>query len=124
MNRAFGCALGSDKNNFNWRNKHKLKFAELQGVNIKAPGYPERKADLEPKGDLADAILDYETRETIGFNHKISTRGYTGHVAFMDGHVEKLAYPRSGLALDKLTEALCKGHEISYDGKGYKDLNQ
>lgn len=135
MNRDFGCALDSDASNYKWRGYTKdksnasklLMFAELQGADITAQGYEPIKAAsyLKAGVPLADAILDYKN-ETIGFNHKIGTRGFTGHVAFTDGHVEKLFYPRSGsgLSLLKLTEALCKGHEISYDGKGYKDLQQ
>jgi prepilin-type N-terminal cleavage/methylation domain-containing protein len=104
-----------------------LMFAELQGANFKAPGYDEINATSFLKADVpaADAILDF-TKENIRFNHKVGKRGITGHAAFTDGHVEKLFYPKSGggISLLKLTEALCKGHEISYDGKGYTDLNQ
>ena len=136
MNQDFGYEDTADKNHKErfWGKKKDeanssrlLMFAELQGADIKAPGYEEIKAAsyLKAGVPLADAILDYK-KENIGFNHKIGKRGFTGHVAFTDGHVEKLFYPKSsgGISLQKLTEALCLGHEISYDGKGYKDLNQ
>lgn len=104
-----------------------LMFAELQGVDINESGYDkiDAKKFLNAGGELADARLDY-TKETIGFNHKVGKRGYSGHVAFADGHVERLAYPRSGsgMSLADLTKALCAGHEISFDGKGYTDLQK
>ena len=104
-----------------------LMFAELQGVDIDENGYDPIKAKgyLNAGAPLADGVLDYKT-ESMGFNHKTSKRGVSGHAAFADGHVERFFYPRSGsgLSLQKLTEALCKGHEVSFDGKGYTDLQQ
>jgi prepilin-type N-terminal cleavage/methylation domain-containing protein len=107
-----------------------LMFAELQGAVIDVPGCvlqigkDELKNRLKEGAPKADAVLDYTT-EVIGFNHKLGKRGMSGHVAFTDGHIEKLLCPKSGgLSLQKLTEALCLGHEISYDGKGYTDLQQ
>jgi prepilin-type processing-associated H-X9-DG protein len=133
MNREFGHEkTGGNK----WHAKTKedpnsakiLMFAELQGANISGRDYAPIDASsyIKAGAPLSDAVLDYDT-ESIGFNHKIGSRGFAGHVAFTDGHVEKLFYPKSGgggLSLLKLTEALCKGHEISYDGRGYKDLQQ
>ena len=133
MNVDFGHDTGKHK----WMAKNKgdmsnasrlLMFAELQGADIDERGYDKIDARkyLRANGEQADAVLDY-TKENIGFNHKTSKRGVSGHVAFADGHVERLFYPRSGagISLQKLTEALCKGHEISYDGKnGYTDLQQ
>ena len=129
MNKRFGHDDGNNNHfaiNKDTSNASRLlMFAELQGVDFSAPGYEPIKADLKAGVPFADAVLDYKD-EKIGFNHKLSSRGITGHVAFTDGHVEKLFYPRSGsgLSLLKLTEALCLGHEISYDGKGYTDLQQ
>ena len=131
MNRDFGY----DNKEHKWWGKTKdmsnaskvLMFSELQGADIDEKDYAPIKASSYIKAGvpLADAILDYKT-ENIGFNHKTSKRGVSGHVAFADGHVERLFYPRSGsgLSLQKLTEALCLGHEVSYDGKGYTDLQQ
>ena len=102
-----------------------LMFAELQGAVIDVPGCvlqigkDELKNRLKEGAPKADAVLDYTT-EVIGFNHKLGTRGMSGHVAFTDGHIEKLLCPKSG-SLNDLTEALCLGHEISYDGKAYED---
>ena len=106
----------------------KLMFAELQGADIDETGYDkvDAKKFLGASGDQADAKLDYTKKEVIGFNHKTSKRGIYGHVAFADGHVERLACPRSGsgMSLADLTKALCQGHEISFDGKGYTDLQK
>ena len=103
-----------------------LMFAELQGADIREPGCDPLDASkyLKASGRLGDAVLRYDAGECIGFNHKTSKRGYSGHVAFADGHVERLAYPRSGagLSIKDLTEKLCRGHEITFDGKGYVDL--
>ena len=102
-----------------------LMFAELQCADINEPGYDRIDASkfLKASGEMGDPVLKYSDGETIGFNHKVGKRGYSGHVAFADGHVERLAYPRSGsgLSLKDLTEKLCRGHEITYDGKGYAD---
>ena len=101
-------------------------FAELQGADVREPGCDPINASsyLKASGRQGDAVLRYDAGESIGFNHKTGKRGCSGHVAFADGHVERLAYPRSGsgLSLKDLTEKLCRGHEITYDGKGYADL--
>lgn len=101
-----------------------LMFAELQGADFDAPGYTAIKANTYLKAGVpgGDAILEYEKGENIGFNHKLSNRGITGHVAFTDGHVERLFYPKSGGSVPVLTKALCLGHEVSFDGKEYVDL--
>ena len=135
MNRDFGCEDASKKKK--WWGKTKdsisnasklLMFAELQGADFEQSGYDSINAKSYVKGGvpLGDAILEYKNGETIGFNHKTSKRGISGHVAFADGHVERLFYPRagSGISLKDLTEALCLGHEISFDGKGYTDLQK
>ena len=135
MNRWFGSIdfWGMSKNSLKFNDKTRdparlLMFAELQAISINVPGCDE--IDIESRGDLkadppaADAVLDYTKGETIGFNHKTGNRGVTGHVAFTDGHVEKIQYPRSGSELNPLalTKALCLGHEISLIKGGYKDL--
>ena len=132
MNKDFGYDNGEHKNWWgimkdNAKSSRLLMFAELQGADIDENGYDPIKAKgyLKAGAPLADGILDYKT-ESMGFNHKTSKRGVSGHAAFADGHVERLFYPRSGsgLSIQKLTEALCKGNEISFDGKGYTDLQQ
>ena len=115
------------------RNKYKdfhpdhskvLMFAEFQAIDINQAGYDHVKAELRPGIDQSDAILDYRKKECIGFNHQTEKRRLSGHVAFADGHVEKLNCPKSqGLSRQELTRALCRGHSISYNGKtgGYTD---
>ena len=149
MNRWFGCEDAVHNKNKNWWGQSKdslstpkggkpgnstvrreaskmLMFAELQGADFGQSGYDSinAKSYLKASVPLADAVLDHCNGESIGFNHKTSKRGISGHVAFVDGHVERLFYPRSGsgLSLQALTMALCNGHEISYDGRGYTDL--
>lgn len=101
-----------------------LMFAELQGADIKMRGYDSIEASPFLKGGApyADGRLDYD-QEDIGFNHQASTKGYSANIAFADGHVDKLLYPRSGsgISVRKLTEALCRGHEITFSNGGYTD---
>jgi len=137
MNRWFGYSYdrcwGQKKNDLSINGKTRdaarlLMFAELQAISINLPNCNE--IDIKSRGDLkadppaSDAILDYTKGETIGFNHKTGNRGVTGHVAFADGHVEKIQYPRSDSQLNPLalTKALCLGHEITLIKGGYKDL--
>ena len=61
--------------------------------------------------------------EEIGVNHK-SGRHYFAHVAFADGHVEKLRVPMKGKVPDttgfaELTSWLCAGYDVSFDGSKY-----
>ena len=80
-------------------------------------------ADLNSGGTQADGVLDYDT-ESIGFNHKIGKGRYAAHVAFADGHVERLHNPLSGLDTRELTKALCRGHDLRFNGKAYEDLQR
>jgi len=62
--------------------------------------------------------------EEIGVNHK-SGRHYFAHVAFADGHVEKLRVPMKGKAPDtsgfaELTSWLCVGYDVSFNGSKYE----
>ena len=60
------------------------------------------------------------TAEAIAFNHKSGKR-YCAHVAFADGHVEKLLMPKGSGGLDSvtLTALLAGGVDISFDGSVY-----
>lgn len=89
-----------------------------------------------------DAILQYDGcdkaptvrgrgrrngNEHIGCNHK-SGRHWYAHVAFADGHVEKLqasvtaGTPIDGSELVRLTTWLCTGKDVSFDGKHYQEM--
>lgn len=90
---------------------------------------------------LADCTLQYRasvkhyktyhsnwrgTSEAIAFNHKSGKR-YCAHVAFADGHVEKMLLrdpPTSG-GIDSvmLTTALAEGIDVSFDGRMYDIIN-
>ena len=58
------------------------------------------------------------TAEAIAFNHKSGKR-YCAHVAFADGHVERLLMPKAGsggLNAAQLTAALCGGKDGFHKG--------
>ena len=69
------------------------------------------------------------TAESIAFNHKSGKR-WCAHVAFADGHTEKLLLPNGGGGLNReqLTALLCGdddrggGKDIAFDGNGYSKL--
>ena len=62
------------------------------------------------------------TSEAIAFNHK-NGKKWCAHVAFADGHVEKLALVEDGksstLNACQLTALLCEGVAVGFDGGGY-----
>ncbi len=108
-----------------------LMFSELQfAQNDKV----EVSTDSS-SGIRNDCTLQYERDEIIGFNHPDGKRGLCAHLAFADGHVEKLRIPAvygvdgwtiemSVSDLKDLTKWLCQGKDIAYDpaGKKYKKL--
>ena len=81
-----------------------------------------------------DCVLQYKAydfnknwkgkAESIAFNHK-SAKRYCAHVAFADGHTEKLVKPGkgSGVSEEQLTALLCAGKDISFDGSSYTWVN-
>ncbi len=141
MNEAFGWAsLGLDTPLLGWTSQNHgnmyvydttkgsgvtrspdrvLMFAEIQGYTDTKHGLT---ALTSASGDRGDSVLQYKsTVEPIGFNHPQSSGKIAGHVAFADGHVEKLLYPESG-NVEQLTQWLCSGHEVSFDGRQYTDV--
>ena len=89
-----------------------------------------------------DAILNYSAsgtsadqkgasgggNEEIGVNH-IRKREAYAHIAFADGHVEKLRVPMKNGKPDtsqmrQLTGWLCTGTDVSFDGKRYTEVKQ
>ena len=70
-----------------------------------------------------DAALqvDGETPENIGVNHKVGNE-WVAHVAFTDGHVEKLRIGKnmSGDAIRELSMLLVEGTDITYNAGGNK----
>lgn len=92
-----------------------------------------RNGETDPK---YDQILNYKAsvdgeeygkdwtgeKEQIGFSHKGAGGRNIAHVAFADGHVEKLIEPRKnapGIDVWQLTALLCEGKDISFNGTGY-----
>ena len=69
--------------------------------------------------------------ETIGANH-LNGKTLYAHVAFADGHCEKLVIPHTGSknnltiadsTLKELTSWLCTGKDVSFDGKKYQKMD-
>ena len=107
------------------RADRRLLFAEIPFTNWISD--PPKDTDTS-SGTATDCTLQYAAAdggEYIGFNHKSGTKLKFAHVVFADGHVDKIVLPESGLDVSKardLTEWLCKGKDISYDGTDYKEL--
>ena len=106
-----------------------LMFAELQFVqNDKV------QVNTDSGSGIAnDCTLQYKHNEAIGCNHANGKRGLCAHVAFADGHVEKLAVPARREAeswailvgrsdLENLTRWLCEGKDVSFNGDRYEKL--
>ena len=106
-----------------------LMFAELQFLEN-----DRVKVDTDTgSGINNDCTLQYNHNEVIGFNHPNGKRGLFAHIVFADGHVEKLVVPASpssigwALEIDRneledLTEWLCKGKDVSFNGAHYEEL--
>ena len=70
--------------------------------------------------------------ETIGANH-LNGKTLYAHVAFADGHCEKLVIPHTGSknnlkiedsTLKELTSWLCTGTDVSFNGKKYDKMDK
>lgn len=149
MNGYFGWDMSkgsspyAEDGNFIWygglaRADRRLLFAEIPFMGYSS-WQPEGSAGTEdtdailqyPKGDLTgDDVPDEPGNETIGVNH-VQGKNLFAHVAFADGHVEKLRIPFSGSikkpqvdegVLTSLTSWLCAGKDISFDGRRYQKM--
>ena len=147
MNAAFGWnkAERAKANNNSGRTEYgtlprsdkTLLFSEVPYMSGKKDGWQQRwrpegtasSTDTDPILQYSETGLDEEgtysgvSSEEIGVNHK-SGRNYFAHVAFADGHVEKLRVPMNGKKPDtsgftQLTSWLCAGYDVSFDGKNY-----
>lgn len=118
-----------------------LLFAEVPFMGYSS-WQPEGACSEETDGVLyysGDGLSDKQkgsnaksgSHETIGANHMIGRTLYA-HVAFADGHCEKLQIPYTGSAkhpkaddsqLKNLTSWLCTGLDVSFDGKQYKKMD-
>lgn len=112
-----GCVPGTAR-------ERRLLFAELPFLGT------EGEVDFsEDAGFRNDCTLQFEgcgtDPEYIGFNHRTSKRTVCAHVVFADSHVEKLIWPQDGLSeseLYELTEWLCTGVSVSFDGHKYEEV--
>lgn len=112
--RSYGNFKGADR---------MLLFGEIP---FQGPGdwFPNGTAD---EGDTdSDAVLQYKDgTENIGGNHKSAKKWYA-HVAFADGHVEKLNVDGlSGENMKELTTWLCEGKAVGRTSGGkYEELDK
>ena len=131
--------------NFNYKEKPRerhrppekvLLFAEIPFMN-NGVQEPEWSTATDTKNDM---VLQYDPEsnenskfnysadgdpEAIGFNHKAGN-DYSAHVAFADGHCEKIVMPR-GVGEDdliKLTTWLCTGQEYTFNGSRYEKVSE
>jgi len=97
-----------------------LAFAEVQFL----------KTDLNQNGlkrteTSTDGVLQSDSdgeMECIGCNHKVG-KNLMAHVAFFDGHTEKLRVDGlSNTTLKELTEMLCEGKVIGRNGNRYEEI--
>ena len=113
-----------------------LMFAELPTRD------PFTGVDIAIQGDqwAKDCTLQYRANvrgsnfgkswggqpESIGFVHKGNKGRVCAHVAFADGHTEKLLCPKEngGLKLAELTALLCEGKDVSFDGSAYEYVKE
>lgn len=121
-----------------WKNKKDLTNADRLLIFAEIPWQQKGPSEWnpDPEGDPldGDAVLQYqgcakaagtskavEGHEQIGFNHKNGKKWYA-HVAFADGHVEKIA--AGGENMLELTTWLCEGKSVSLSEGRYEKLDQ
>ena len=105
-----------------------LMFAELPAKEVEGGDQWTRDCTLQYKASVNGNTYgrNWNGRaEAIGFPHKGNKGRYCGHVAYADGHTEKILEPRdSGLKPEDLTALLCEGKDITFDGKGYQEIRE
>ncbi len=111
-----------------------LMFAELPlydpltGKDISGGGDDYQKdSALQYKGTVGGetyGTLWKGKPESIGFVHKTNNGRFCGHVAFADGHVEKILGPKGAgtITIEQLTILLCEGKDYVFNGKGYEEV--
>lgn len=147
MNAAFGWDASQGGHSYNSRinagyiYKPEVKNADRLLIFAEIPFDKNGPGDWFPDGKAGttdtDAILQYEGcdkcataagksrfkgKENIGGNHKAGKRWYA-HVAFADGHAEKLNVDgMSSAALRELTTLLCEGKAVGRQGNKYEEV--
>ena len=105
-----------------------LMFAEIYD------GTDETSGGTNPsENPFYDCVLNYRatingkkygswdgTPEQIGFPHKGPRGKKIAHVAFADGHTEKLTEGGGGMKMEDLTALLCEGRSYSFNGSAYQ----
>lgn len=109
-----------DRENSGQPPERTLVFAEVP--------FPEKggaKNGANESEELTDAILPYPSeKEHIQGNHKVGNHTMA-HVAFVDGHVEKLRVDGLSEAnLKELTNWLCEGKAVGRNGDKYEELDK
>ena len=107
-----------------------LLFAELPTIDPESG----EEAEEAPAGTAGDSVLQYQKisgyssgyaakgeAESIGFVHTTSRKERCAHVAFADGHTEKVVWHKGGVSPKELTAYLCLGLDVVEDGRsGWK----
>lgn len=109
--REYGSVKNADK---------RLLFAEIPFVE----GLGDIDFSASP-GTEHDCTLQYKHDEIIGFNHSAGKAGLCAHVAFADGHAEKIMMPKGGMTIDdarNLTRFLCDGKDYTLENGRFKEL--
>lgn len=110
-----------------------LMFAELPTVAVDGG-----EAEDDATGLKSDCVLQYldvaasgtdnkkdpyasesGEAESIGFVHKATGGRRCAHVAFADGHTEKLVWTDGGVDSKTLTAYLCKGWDVTVSAAGW-----
>lgn len=102
-----------------------LMFAEIGGGSDKYGRDCTLQYRASVNGKEYGANWD-GTPESIGFMHKGSKGRMCAHVAFADGHTEKLLAPSGdgGLTKEQLTALLCAGKDLAFDGSKYEEIRE
>lgn len=108
-----------------------LMFAELPTKSVATNGSEEKDEDTD-KPLKKDCVLQYKKMskdtdnpsyaseggeaESIGFVHTAGKGKRCAHVAFADGHTEKIVWREGGLDPEDLTAYLCRGKDVILKG--------
>ena len=104
--------------------ERRLLFAEMP-FNDSISASAEGEADTSQI--YTDTAIQYDGLnaggpEQIAFNHYVGKRK-CAHVAYADGHVEKLQAPRTEQDRAELMKWLCEGTDISFNGSRYEEID-
>lgn len=107
------------------------KFADRRLLFAELPFNDSISASTEGETDTSkiytDTAIQYDGLdaggpEELAFNHYVGKRKCS-HVAYADGHVEKLQAPRTEQDRTELMKWLCEGTDISFNGSRYEEID-